>query len=300
MTSRASRTKSARRRGARLGQHFLVNPQVADAVAEAAEIKNNDTVVEVGPGKGILTRALLARGARVIAIEKDPMMIAVLMERFHKEIASKQLMLYEKDIRDFLTLNTKRRTLNASSYKVAANIPYYITGELVRLFLTAEKQPDILAFLVQKEVAERIVGNPEQRRGARSKKESILSLSVKAYGTPHYVKTVKAGNFSPPPSVDSAILSISDISRNNFNSKNPIIYDKTATRAKVQEKNFFALLHAGFGQKRKMLLGNLKRALPASHIKQMEQAWEELGLAKNVRAEDVPLEAWLSLSRKVF
>lgn len=244
----------------KLGQHLLTNPGVSKKVADAAGVTKGTLVLEVGPGKGALTAELLKRGARVIAVEKDPAMIAVLRETFADEIADSRLEIHEADARDILsTLNSQ---LSTTPYVVAANIPYYITGELIRTFLTAENQPHTIALLVQKEVAERI---------ARSKKESILSLSVKVYGTPKYVDTVKRGNFAPPPNVDSAILSISEISRKNF--KN------------VSEDTFFKIVKAGFAQKRKTLAGNLKRAFG-----------KDFSVPDKIRAEDVPLETWLEIA----
>lgn len=254
---------SPNKRGARLGQHFLTSTAIAEAIVDAAHITPNETVLEVGPGKGILTEALLAQGARVVAVEKDPALVVFLNETFLNEIREKRLEIREGDVRD-LKLSSLNSHLS-THYKVVANIPYYITGELMRMFLTAEHQPNTIVFLVQKEVAERV---------AKSKKESLLSLSVKAYGTPRYVKTVKAGSFSPPPSVDSAILAIENISREHF--KN------------TSEENFFKLLHVGFGQKRKTLMGNLKRAGLYT---------EAMALDPTTRAEDVPPEAWLTLSK---
>jgi 16S rRNA (adenine1518-N6/adenine1519-N6)-dimethyltransferase len=125
--------------------------------------------------------------------------------------------------------------------------------------------------LIQKEVAERI---------ARSKKESILSLSIKAYGEPKYIKTVPSGAFSPPPAVDSAILAITNISRQNF------------TDAEQEEK-FFALVHAGFAQKRKLLKRNLESVLG----KESSDILQKAGIPENTRAEDVALPQWLALSR---
>ncbi len=244
-----------------LGQHLLTNPAVAHKVARAASAAEGTRVFEVGPGKGMLTRELLNLGATVTAVEKDPSMVAMLEEMFADEIRTKKLKLITGDARQV----TPDTVYKKGEYVIAANIPYYITGELLRQFLTAKNQPAGIALLVQKEVAERI---------ARSKKESILSLSVKVYGTPRYVEVVKRGNFSPPPKVDSAILAITDISRKNF---------KT-----ISEKNFFALVKAGFGQKRKTLAGNVRRALGI-----------DLPIDKNVRAEDVRLPEWLTLAKKL-
>lgn len=252
--------KIQKHRTPKLGQHLLNNPRVSEKVADAAGVKKGTLVLEVGPGKGALTEELLARGARVIAIEKDPAMVAVLREHFSNELRDKSLEIIEADARDFL--QTMNYELQTTPYVVAANIPYYITGELIRTFLTAPHQPTAIALLVQKEVAERI---------ARSKKESILSLSVKVYGTPKYVDTVKRGNFTPPPNVDSAILAVTHISRDNF---------KT-----ISEDQFFAVVKAGFAQKRKTLAGNLKRTFG-----------HDFGVAKNIRAEDVPLSEWLRLA----
>jgi 16S rRNA (adenine1518-N6/adenine1519-N6)-dimethyltransferase len=234
-----------------LGQHFLNSRHYLNAVADAADIKKGDTIVEIGPGEGALTEVLLERGARVIALEKDARLIPILTEKFK----GKKFELIEGDALEFEPSLTK--------YKVVGNIPYYITGALLRKFLEVKKQPSVLVFLMQKEVAQRI---------AREKKESILSLSVKAYGTPLYIKSVPRGAFVPPPNVDSSILKVADISRKHF---------VNATH----EKNFFELVKRGFGQKRKLLKSNLKPILG-------EKA-EALG---QQRAEDVPLEAWLMLA----
>lgn len=234
-----------------LGQHFLKNAFYLNAIADAAEIKKGEKVLEIGPGDGALTEALLNRGARVVAIEKDSRLIPTLI----KKLKNKNFKVIEGDALD----------IDASifrKFKLVGNIPYYITGALLKKFLSAKHQPDILVFLVQKEVAERI---------ARSKKESILSLSVKAYGEPKIIKAVPRGAFSPPPKVDSAILQIKNISRKKF-------------AGATHEKKFFELLRAGFGQKRKLLKNNVRADLKAA------------GIPENARAEDVPLEKWLALS----
>ena len=243
-----------------LGQHFLTSPSYLRAIADAASVRAGDRVLEVGPGKGSLTAELLSRGARVIAIEKDDRLIEPLSQRFAAELKHKQLTLVHGDIleRDLRTL------VGSNAYKVVANVPYYISGALIRLFLEAESQPTDMSLLLQKEVVERI---------ARSKKESLLSLSVKAYGTPLYIKKVPAGAFSPPPSVDSAILAIKDVSRRNF-------------LIPGHEVRFFELLHAGFAHKRKVL-GKALRPHIGERAEEIAQK----------RAEDVSLATWLRLAR---
>lgn len=243
-----------------LGQHFLTAPSYLRAIADAANVTNGDLVLEVGPGKGSLTSELLSRGAHVIAVEKDNRLIEPLSSLFAEAIQKKQLTLVHGDI---LEQDVKKLT-SGKPYKVVANVPYYISGALIRLFLEMKHQPTQMSLLLQKEVVERI---------ARSKKESLLSLSVKAYGTPLYIKKVPAGAFSPPPKVDSAILAVTDISRHHF---------KNAT----EEARFFTLIHAGFAHKRKVL----GKAL-------MPILGERAGPVATVRAEDLPLATWLSLLR---
>lgn len=238
-----------------LGQHFLNSTSYLNVVADAAHIKEGETVLEIGPGEGTLTEALLVRGAKVIAIEKDARLISFLQEKF----TGKEFEVIEGDALDYEPAFKK--------YKVIGNIPYYISGALFKKFLTAKHQPSTLVFLVQKEVAERI---------ARSKKESILSLSIKAYGNPTYIKTVPAGVFSPPPKVDSAIVLIKNISRNHFQSA-------------AHEAKFFELVKKGFSQKRKFLKNNLGPGYVS--------VLQKTAIDDKARAEDIPLSKWLDLSR---
>ncbi len=252
-----------------LGQHFLTSPHYLAMIADAAEISQGETVLEIGPGEGALTRELLARGAVVIAIEKDHRLIPLLQETFAKEIEEKKLFLTEGDI---LAFDIATLEIAKSQYKLVANIPYYITGAILEKFLSARHQPSSAVVLVQKEVAERI---------AREKKESMLSLSVKVYGEPKYIKTVPAGAFSPPPEVDSAILAIQNISRKNFANAE-------------QEKKFFEIVRAGFAHKRKLLVRNLEAVLGENSKKTLERA----GIPATARAEDVELKSWVSMSRE--
>lgn len=251
-----------------LGQHFLNSEHYLSLIVDSAKIAAGEQVLEIGPGDGALTRALLARGAKVSATEKDHRLIPILKETFAKEIAENKLVLIEGDVLRFDISSHLGR-----SYKLVANIPYYITGAILEKFLSHAKQPMCMVLLVQKEVAQRI---------ARDEKESILSLSVKAYGTPNYIKTVPAGAFSPPPRVDSAILVVENISRGNFVNTE-------------HEKRFFELLHAGFAHKRKLLWRNLETVLEKEH----PNILENVRMLGNVRAEDVPLQKWLELSKKL-
>ncbi|MBP9757475.1 MAG: ribosomal RNA small subunit methyltransferase A [Candidatus Pacebacteria bacterium] len=252
------------RGGAKLGQHFLIHSWAARALAHAVPLNEGETYLEIGPGKGILTRELLALGP-VVAVEKDPELIPKLQDTFSAEIISGKLRLVEDDVR-----NISAESLGLGAYIVAANIPYYITGEIIRQFLTAASQPLALALLVQKEVAQRVV----------SKKESLLSLSVKAYGVPHIAEKVSRKHFSPPPKVDSAILVIEKVSKDFFSD--------------ITEENFFKVAHAGFASKRKMVANNLavvfgkEKALAALAL---------AGVSEKARAEDIDIEKWKVVTR---
>lgn len=259
-----------------LGQHFLTSEKALRQMVAAGGVTTGDTILEIGPGKGALTKYLLGYGAHVVAVEMDRDMVALLKHEYRAEILESRLKLIEGDILSQSVLENLGSRLSAlgSGYKLIANIPYYITGEIIRTFLTAEHtpQPTSMTLLVQKEVAERI---------ARSEKESILSLSVKVYGTPHYIATVPAGAFSPPPKVDSAILHVSNISKKLF------------AEYGVSEKDFFAVIKTGLGSKRKMLRGLLTRKWPLTAV---ESAFAQLGIDEKIRGEDLSLTKWLDLS----
>jgi len=259
-----------------LGQHFLTSRAAVRDIVRAADVSKNDTILEIGPGKGILTEALCASAKKVIAVEKDSHLVEYLKQKFHLEIASKRLILFQGDALacDYSTLfNIKN-----SRFKLVANIPYYITGDILRHFLSSSTQPSSMTLLVQKEVAERI---------ARSKKESILSLSVKVYGTPRYVHTVPAKHFKPRPKIDSAILTITNISKDFFKTNK----NSSAVSA---EHDFFTLVHAGFAHKRKLLIRNLEKVSTKDAIK---NAFLARDISLTARAEDVPLEKWKYLVR---
>jgi len=237
-----------------LGQNFLKSKKIAEEIVKAADIKPNDVVLEVGPGKGILTEELVKRAGRVIAVEKDGRLVDFLREKF-KNI--KNLKIIHNDI-----LKITRYALPITRYKIVANIPYYITSHFLRKFLESDFQPFLMVLMVQKEVAERIV--------ARDKKESILSISVKVYGQPKIIKIVPAHYFSPKPKVDSAILRIDNISKKFF---------KNDT-----ETSFFGLVKKGFSSKRKMLKNNLNLS--------NTECLTRCGIPEKSRAEDLSLENW--------
>jgi 16S rRNA (adenine1518-N6/adenine1519-N6)-dimethyltransferase len=253
-----------------LGQHFLNSNYVPKKMCDAAGDIAGKTVLEIGPGTGALTREILARGAKVVAVEADQRAISALEATFPAEIARDQLTLHHHDAR---TLDPVQFGLAKHSYIVISNIPYYLSGHLFRTLLDTERQPSTLVFLIQKELAERV---------ARDKKESLLSLSVKTFGTPKYITTIKRSHFTPPPKVDSAILAVYDITREKL--------------SKIDPADLFSILHLGFAQKRKQLLSNLSQQYGRE---QLTTLFNTLELPLNIRAEDVPLGKWLALVERL-
>jgi 16S rRNA (adenine1518-N6/adenine1519-N6)-dimethyltransferase len=252
-------------KGARLGQHFLNNPWAAEKMVAALSLHEGESVLEIGPGAGALTRVLLETGARVTAVEKDERLVQDLHAIFPAEIAAGRLHIIESDIRDF---DPGAHALG--NYSLAANIPYYITGEIIRQFLTANTQPTRIALLIQKEVADRIVAT----------KGSMLSVSVRAYGEPLIIAKVSRGHFSPPPSVDSAIILIEKISRAFF--------------IDVDESIFFRVVRAGFASKRKFLANNLA---PIFGKERVADIFAACAISPSARAENLSMAEWKLLAQ---
>ncbi len=261
-----------------LGQHFLRSETALKEIIDASLLSKHDLVLEIGPGEGVLTEALLASGAHVIAVETDERAITLLTKRFSDAISCGELLLIEGDIRNSETQEKLFNTayLGEKSYKLIANIPYYITGYLFRLFLEILRQPSLMVFLVQKEVAEQII--------AKNKKEGMLSLSVKAFGTPRYIATVERGSFSPPPKVDSAIVLVEHIGRSRFTD--------------IDTQTYFTIVKAGLGSKRKMLLGNIAQSLSISRS-ELSDVFVKLGIPVSIRGEDLSIDLWLLLAARV-
>lgn len=276
-----------------LGQNFLKSKNILDIIIKTSNLKENDIILEIGPGKGFLTEKLLKKAEKVIVVEKDNRLIEFLNEKFKKDIKNKKLKIIEEDILDFdinylnkINSNIFLEKINkfdnhdVLKYKIVANIPYYITGQIIKKFLSAEKQPTEMILMIQKEVAKRII----------DKKESLLSLSVKVYGEPKYIKTVKSKNFYPQPKVDSSILLIKDISKEFFKS--------FGSSTSKWEKKFFSLIRAGFSHKRKTLLNNLKTNwsfVENLDKKEIENILKKTNISLKSRSEDLSKEDWKNI-----
>lgn len=251
-----------------LGQNFLKSEGALSKIAEAGEIKQDEWVLEIGPGQGVLTKKLLEKGAKVLAVEKDRLLIVELKKRFKDEIENNNLTLLENDILNF---DIEKTPIKNNPYKIIANIPYYITGEILRMALSKWRQPNLMVLMVQKEVAKRIC--------AKDNKESLLSISVKIYGKPEIIGIVKAGSFVPAPKVDSAIIKISNISKDALK--------------ELDEETFFEIVKTGFAHKRKMVVNNIKSVLG----ERTETIFKTLLLDTKKRPEDLNLENWIQITK---
>ena len=255
-----------------LGQNFLKSGTALRKIIEAGEIKKDDVILEIGPGRGALTKQLLASSCQLIAVEKDKNLYELLKNKFQNEISSGKLCLVHDDILDFKIESYK---LSVKTYKLVANIPYNITGAILKKFLAGENQPELMVLMVQHEVARRII--------AKDGKESVLSLSVKAYGKPKMIAKVDKRYFSPAPKVDSAIIAIKNISRKIFSAKGGSA--SGGEDMGINEEKFWKIVRAGFAHKRKKLVRNLKGVCQGPSL-------TSLG---NKRAEDLSLADWIAL-----
>lgn len=271
------------------GQNFLLDEVVLEDVVEAAHVSSSDLVLEIGPGIGNLTRRLCERAGFVLAVEKDPKFLPVL-KSIKKEYSN-----FRFEIGDVLEYDFqqvfKERIVNRqqatgvptidcslvpSRYKVVANIPYYVTGKILQVLMTAQHKPESVTLLVQKEVAENIVAGPG--------KLSILAISVQLYGDPAIVQIVPASRFYPSPKVDSAIVSIAVHGQPKFEM--------------ADEKKFFKIVKACFAGKRKQLHNSLQNNLHLSPV-QVVTILDQLKINPTVRPQELSIQNWIDLSQLI-
>jgi 16S rRNA (adenine1518-N6/adenine1519-N6)-dimethyltransferase len=249
-----------------LGQHFLVDASVLKTVLEAAELSTADTVIEVGPGLGILTAELVRRTGNVIAVELDTNLASVLERRL---ASLGNLRVINADI---LKISLSELLERTSDYKVVANLPYYITSPVLRYFVEASPKPSLMVVMVQKEVGEAIVAGPG--------KMSLLAVSLQAYSKPRIISHVPAQCFYPQPKVDSAIVRFD-------------VLPKPAVNVADMD-GFFDLVRAGFSLPRKQLHNSLAHSL-GMKTTEITLLLERANIDSKRRAETLSLEEWARL-----
>ena len=258
-----------------LGQNFLKNEKIYRFMLEEISPEKEETIIEIGPGEGILTEYLAQSGAQILAIEKDHRLIPILKAKFKDK---KNVIILEEDILKFEPenhLSPKNPTeVKSANFKLIGNIPYYLTSHLLRIVLENWPKPKLILFMVQKEVAQRIIAKPP--------KMNLLGLAVQFYAEVKVVKNVSRKNFHPTPKVDSSVIKIVPKEQN--------IYSKEFQR------NFFQLAHAAFGQKRKQILNSLVHNLKLNKSF-ITSKLAEVPIEPNRRPESLTLEEWEKLTQ---
>ena len=253
-----------------LGQNFLIDKNVLDKIITAADIKPDESVLEVGPGLGVLTKELANKAKQVTAIEKDQTMIEILKETL-KDFNNIDII--EGDI-------LKIENPFSKNYKLVANIPYYLTSPLIRKFLEDSNPPEEIVLMLQKEVAQRICAKPGQM--------SLLAVSVQFYADAKIVSTVSKNCFWPAPKIDSAIIKI-------------IPRGPTSTKLRglpMSPELFFKIVKAGFVQPRKQIAGNLSKVLKLNKEKTAEWLLKN-NINPKQRAETLSLDDWKNLTKSL-
>lgn len=245
-----------------LGQHWLTDTETLTAICDAAEVTSSDTVLEIGPGYGTLTGMLAARAKQVVAVELDEQLardLPVRVPAANLQVAQGSILTF-----DLTTL--------PPDYKVVANIPYYLTSNLIRTLSESANQPYVAVVLVQKEVAERVAAKPGDM--------SLLSVTAQVYWEVSLGRTVPAKLFTPPPKVDSQVLILA-------RRLAPLFPD-------LDTKRFFQVVKAGFSQRRKTLLNSVSAGLHVDRERTAEML-RKSGLEPSARPQELSLEAWHAL-----
>jgi 16S rRNA (adenine1518-N6/adenine1519-N6)-dimethyltransferase len=251
-----------------LGQHFLTNPLVVERMVQAAQITREDTILEIGPGLGILSEKLIASSAKeIILCEKDERLVMELK----KKITNKRAKIISQDA---LILIPQLQV--SPPFKVVANLPYNISSPVITSLLTfSPTLPDLMILMLQKEVAQRLSSSPgDTNRG-------ILSVLVELYGEPKIIDHVSKNHFYPSPKVDSSVLRIANI-------KDP----------KIDTKTFMKMLKFSFAGKRKKIKNSLFSSLNIPKNEMIEIA-SSSGVSLDDRPEDLDLKNWLALHQKL-
>ncbi len=256
-----------------LGQNFLTDKNILNKIIESADINSKDTILEIGPGTGILTKELAKRARKIFAVEKDTSMCKILKEEL-KDFKNTEII--NADIlKSQIPMHNAQSNPKSQNYKIIANIPYYLTSAVIRKFLETENQPAELILMIQKEVAKRICETPP--------KMSLLAVSVQFYADTKILFNVSKNSFWPVPKVDSAVIKITP----HKTKYNPEFI-----------KTFFRIVKAGFSQPRKQISGNLSKILKIKKEK-INSLLSENNINPTQRAETLSIANWKSLTNSM-
>lgn len=259
------------------GQNFLINEKVYDDIVAAAEIKSDETVLEVGPGLGFLTERLAANCKKLLAVELDDKIFNYLqVKKISQNLDNLELL--NNDI-----LKLRIKDVLPGKYKIVANLPYNITSIFLRTFLESDFRPELLVLMLQKEVAERITAGPGEM--------SLLALSIQYFAHAEIVEIVPSADFYPAPEIDSAVIKITPHPRHSLANGEGI-------KGRGVDILFFRLARIGFSAKRKMLKKNLANGLKIS-VQETEKALQSVNLDLKIRPQDLSLENWKDLFAKL-
>jgi len=253
------------------GQNFLIDNNIVKKIAESANLTEQDLVLEVGPGLGILTEQLLAGAGQVIAVELDKKIVPIIQKEFAAFLKDGRLILEEADI---LRADLRKFKLKDFEYKIVANLPYNITSKFLRQFLELGPKPKEMVIMIQKEVAIRLM--------AKSGNMSLLSLSVQFFSDPKMLFTVGANCFWPAPKVESAV----------------VFLKLKQNLPEIDVKELFRLARFGFSAKRKQLHNNLASGLKLKN-EQIKNIFQEFGWDEKIRAQDLSVEDWIRLAKAI-
>ena len=251
----------------KLGQHFLINQSAIQTIVAALELKKDETIIEIGPGEGALTLPLAEEcqkiGCKLIGIEKDQLLVNKLISL---KVTNKfnDLEIVCEDALKKLPEITKNYKLKTESWKIVGNIPYYITGKLMRVLSELEIKPSSIVLTIQKEVAERIVAKPP--------KNNLLAAATQFWAEPEIIGYLKPNDFSPPPQVKSAIIKLT-----------------TRTQSIANSDNYYKLVKILFRQPRKTIFNNLRSGLTLSKEK-IEEKLKKIGLPGQERPQNLTIQ----------
>jgi 16S rRNA (adenine1518-N6/adenine1519-N6)-dimethyltransferase len=267
------------------GQNFLIDQAVLQKIIKAAELKQNEHILEIGPGFGVLTKELIKTAQKVLSVEMDKSLVFFLKQQF-KGINNLEIL--EADILAIKN-NDLSKKLGSSNYKLVANLPYSITKAVLRKFLSFEPKPSQMIVLLQKEVAQKILAKPGQM--------NILALTVLFYGQPKLIDYVAKSSFYPQPKVDSAILKIKIYDQTIPEEIKKVLDKKTV--ANFQEKKFWQLVKIGFSSPRKQLHNNLAAGFKLTNLG-VKKILKKRGFREDIRAQDLSLTDWAYLYQQIM